>query len=282
MSSSDPFSGPRDTSDPTPPLLLRWIQLAGWPPAWGRAARWSWVAALAPVAAWVVFAPSVLLVGRGVDARLELTKTAASWDAELPRISVVDGHVRVAGDRVVRVDEGGRTMLLDVKETVPLETLTASEYFVVHETELIRKQPFRTTITPVAELQGFVGGHDVVLDSASLLAFDQKWGAIAAIGITLLMLCFSVPGTALLTAISGGVSLIGVLPVARARGLGGDGAVKVAIAASVPGIWLSTIAAGLGVWPGSCLGVPVLAGITFVCATLGILSVERPAAAAPP
>ncbi len=282
MSSTHPFSGPREPPDPAPAFLLRMIQLAGWPPTWGRAARWSWGAVLVPVVLWMLLPPTVLVVGRGIQARYVFSALAASWDAELPRIEVVDGHVLVADDRVVRTDDGNVTFLLDTKETVPIETLTAPQFFVIRETELVRKQGFQTTTTKISDLQAMIGGEDIVLDSASLLAFDARWGLPAALGITAFMYLIIVPMTMVTSAIYAVMASLGLLPVTQGRGLGFEGAVKTALAASVPGVLLSTLLFGLGYWPGACLGTPLMIALTWAAGMVGLLTAGRGPAAAPP
>jgi Protein of unknown function (DUF1189) len=200
--------GPTAAPEAQPSLLVRVFAMPFLPPLWARATGWRAMQVIGPLLLLALLLDGGLAVYRGWGMRDGIGAIARQYERSYPAILVKDGKVSVEGDRVIQFSDGRQTtFLVDPKETIPLERITTREYIVVRETQIIRRQTFRTEVTKVSDLQKALG-NPIRIDSAAIRAFDARWGLVLQIGMWALMLLFSVAA-----------DLFGVVYVAAAAGL---------------------------------------------------------------
>jgi hypothetical protein len=236
------------------PLWQRVFVMPFAPGLWTRAARWRFADVAVPVALLCLFVAAALSVYRSLDFGAEFTRMMQAYDASYPAVVVEGGKVRVEGDAVIRWADKKSTFLVDPRETVALESITTPEYIVVRETQVIRKQRFRTQVSEVAELQALFG-DPLRVDSKSLRAFDARWGAWIQLGLAAGMVVFMMIGNALGLAYVAAAAGLALAFRGSASGLGYAACFRAALAAYglVPVIATAVNLTGHSV--GFCVGV---------------------------
>jgi len=240
-----------------PSLWKRLFLMPALPSLWAEAATWRFRDVL-----WPLFLLMLILLGllsgyRAWQVRTEMRRWAYQYDASHPAVVVEGGHVRVEGDEVIRFEEGGKTFLVDPKETIPLESITTAEAIVVRETQIINRRVFKTEVIEIADVQRLLSIDPLRIDSASLRAFDSRWGLRLVAGAWAFLLFFvggkEVFGLLLYVPLAAGIAQL----AARSR----NGAVsyaqclRVTFAAYSLLVVLDFVSNLAGVGPGFCLGI---------------------------
>ena len=241
------------TAEPAP-FWQRVFLMPFVPSLWGRATGWRPLQVALPVAVFCLLVSATLVVYRGFGMRSDLRRMADAYDGSYPAVVVAGGKVRVEGEGVIHWTDRNNTFLVDPRESVPLDRITTPEYIVVRETQVIRKQGFRTQVTQVADLQGLFG-DPLRFDSASLRAFERKWGLVILLGMGALMLVVMMIGDLLCLAYVAAAAGLALVLRGRAAGLGYGACFRAALAPyGIAGV-LSVTASFAGHSVGFCVGV---------------------------
>ena len=240
--------------DEPAPLWQRIFLLPFVPSLWTRAAGWRFLQVAGPVLLLALLLGATLAVYRSLGIRGDLTRMANSYDAGYPAVIVEGGKVRVEGDGVIQWVDANNTFLIDPRETIPLERIASAEYLVVRETRIYRKQGFRTQITEVKDLQALVG-DPLRVDSASLRAFEAKWGGWIQLGLAAGILVFMVVGDLLGLSYVAAAAGLALTLRGRKAGLGFGACFRTALAIYGIVLVVSTVANLLGHGVGFCVGV---------------------------
>lgn len=242
-----------DARNDAGPLLRRTFLMPFQPALWSSAASWTIGQVIVPLLLLTMLLSGALAFYRTFDVRGEFRRLAGKYDASYPAIIVEKGEVRVEGDRVIQWVDGDTTILVDPLETIPMEKIETREAIVVRRTVIIRKRPFRTETTNVADIQQILG--DFRFDGNTLAAFEARWGLWLALGLWLLLATFLVIGeavtAALYSAAAGGLAL---LFRGRGRDMTYGQCVRVALAADALLVVVGMALHVLGWGPGFCLG----------------------------
>lgn len=224
------------------------------PSLWTRAVGWRFLQVAVPVLLLALLVDGLLALHRSRGVWHELARMANGYDAAYPAVVVQNGRVRVEGDRVIQWVDGRSTFLVDPRETIPVSRITTPGYLVVRETQILRKQGFRTEVTEVAALQALVG-DPFRLDSATLRAFVSKWGSLVQAGMAAVMWAFSLAGEVLCQLYVLAAAGLALTLRGRAVGVGFTGCFRAALAtfSVVLVLWTVAILAFGGV--GFCVGV---------------------------
>lgn len=240
--------------DAVPPLWTRVFAMPFLPPLWSRAAGWRFLEVALPVVLLGFLLAGALSFYRSLGVAGDLRQMADAYDAAYPAVVVAGGKVRVEGDRVIQWVDGRSTFLIDPRETVPLESIKTAEYLVVRETKIIRKQSYRTQITEVADVQALFG-DPLRFDSASLRAFERKWGSVIQLGLGAGMAFFMMVGDLLGLAYVAAAAGMALVLRGKAAGLGFGACFRAALAPYGLTLVLSTAANLAGLSIGFCVGV---------------------------
>jgi hypothetical protein len=262
LPASVPGAGVGPAAADLAPLWQRVFLMPFVPSLWTRAAGWRFADVAVPVALLCLLLAGAFSAYRSLDFGAELTRTLQGYDESYPAVVVEGGKVRVEGDAVIRWADRKSTFLVDPRETVALESITTPEYIVVRETQVIRKQRFRTQVSEVAEVQALLG-DPLRIDSKSLRAFDARWGGWIQVGLAAGMAALMVIGNALGLAYVAAAAGLALALRGRASGLGYAACFRAALApyGLVPVIATAANLAGHSV--GFCVGVwlwPLLLG----------------------
>lgn len=253
-----PAAAPRPVAAPAgadlAPFWQRVFVMPFVPSLWGRATGWRPVQVALPVGLFCVLLSATLVVYRSFGMGADLKRMAGAYDESYPPVVVEGGKVRVEGDAVIQVVDRNSTFLVDPRETIPLDRITTPEYIVVRETQVIRKQSFRTQITEVADLQG-IFGDPLRFDSASLRAFERKWGLLIQVGLGALMLGFMTVGDVLCLAYVAAAAGLALVLRGRGAGLGYGACFRAALAPYGVVALVSVAASFAGRSIGFCVGV---------------------------
>jgi hypothetical protein len=236
-------------------LPLRWIFV---PESWAQADQVSPRRTFAAVGA-VALASALALAGlRGAQARTAFQQAVAGYDQRHPQVVIEHGEVRTAGDAPLQVGDASFTLLVDPAEQVSLDTLTAVEWVAVRKTEIIRRDPFQRQTLPVADLQRALGDAPVVIDQASLTAWDARSGALVFYGLPFAFALLWAPISLLgagLQAWFAGNAIHALADEARERTA--ERYRRMALAAATPTFPIATALLAVGWWPGPCIGLPL-------------------------
>lgn len=221
---------------------------------------------VAPLLVLALLLVGSLAVYRGWGLRDAIRSAARQYDESYPAIIVENGKVRTEGDRVIRFVDRDSTFLVDPKATIALDQITTREYIVVREREIIRRQAYRTQVTKVAELQQ-VFGDPLRVDSASLRAFDARWGLILQIGAWAFLSFFILLGENI-CCLAYGSAAAGLAYAFRGRNAGHryGACLRVALAAYSLLLVVGVVLNLFGKGPGFCFGLvlwpALLTGLT--------------------
>jgi hypothetical protein len=240
--------------DAPAPLWQRVFLMPFVPSLWTRAAGWRFADVAVPLALLCLLLGAALTAYRSLDVRGDLRRMAHGYDEAHPAVIVSGGRVRVEGDAVIQWVDGESTFLVDPRETIPLERITTPEYLVVRETKILRKQGFRTQVTDVADVQGLFG-DPLRFDSASLKAFEAKWGGWIQLGLGAMMLVFMVIGDLLGLAYVAAAAGLALVLRGKTEGLAYAACFRAALAPYGLVLVLATAANLLGHSVGACVGV---------------------------
>jgi hypothetical protein len=241
-------------SDEPAPLWRRVFLLPFLPPLWARAAGWRLLQVAVPVLLLAFLLDGALAGYRSLGIRGDLRSMAHGYDAAYPAVIVEGGKVRVEGDGVIQWVDGNTTFLVDPRETIPLERIATSEYLVVRETQIIRKQGFRTETTQVKDLQPLIGER-LRFDSQFLRAFEAKWGGTIQAGMVALMWVFMLIGDLLCLVYVAAAAGLALALRGRSAGLGYGACFRAALATYSLVVVLSTLLSLLGHGTGFCVSV---------------------------
>lgn len=243
---------------PVPPFWKRVLLLPFQPRMWSDARGWSAGAVLVPLFVSATLWSGALATWRGFEARHDLAKLAADWDANFDPVVLSNGEVHVEGERLPRGEEKGSLMLVDPEETVP--TPRSGGYIIVRKRTIIRDSG---PSVDLKQLQDFLGKAPLRIEGKTVTSWLARWGLAMQLGLLVLLVGFEWMGTALGALYGLAIGAILLSLFGKSRGVTSAGCTRVGLATMavkpVVGVLLSLLGTsvhvclGLFVWP--ALGV---------------------------
>ncbi|MDH3284076.1 MAG: DUF1189 domain-containing protein, partial [Acidobacteriota bacterium] len=231
---SEPFTPQRGPFESEPSFLARVFLMPFSPSLWRGAVGTGTFKIVAALAALSLLLGLALGVWFSIDFKVWMHEQAARYDEQLDPIVYEGGRLRVEGNRIVHIDEGDMTLLIDPAGTVPTEEVTTSQYVIVREYEMVQKGQFGPEQTvPLSELEPLLGSGPVVIDGEHLSGFIDDWGTtlqgLTVVVIVIITLLVDLVTCLIYAAFAASI----ILPVrGRASGLGYAACFRVALAAS--------------------------------------------------
>ena len=271
---SDPLR--RVVLPPYVPFWQRVFLLPVKPAYWLHAAVRTIGSVLVPLLILAFVTNLALGIYRGIEFRAFLIEGAEAWDRSYDPVVFENGRVRVLGDRIVRFQDGSRTLLVDPAETVSLRSIRTPEFIVVRSTEIVRKSAFRPVErVPLTKLEEMLGAGPIVFDTAHLQQYVARYVIWVQIALALLF-AFLVPVFDLIGCLLYALPAAGLVLLlkGRASGLTFGSAFRVCLAASSATLVIDLFLSLVGASPPMILGAPLWIVLIFGFALAATFQLE--------